>query len=151
MLWWMSLALGGPPVASAQSHVEVVRLEPGDDPRQRLDALRQERAWKGAAVVAAVGSLRHASIRYADQPREATVRGPLEVVSLSGTLGPDGPHLHLTVADKRGRTRGGHLALGSEVYTTLELVILVLDDVELAREVDPITTYRELVPREVSP
>lgn len=147
MLCMMALALASPPVSSEASHHVVVRLEPGDDPRQRLEALQEEHGWSGAAVVAAVGSLTHAAIRYADRPRERTVRGPLEVVSLSGTLGPDGSHLHVSVSDGRGRTRGGHLAHGSAVYTTLELVIVVLDDVTLAREPDPVTTYRELVPR----
>ncbi len=146
-MFWMGLAMAGAPVASTASHHEMVRLEPGDDPRARLEALQAEHGWPGASIVSAVGSLTEASIRFADRPEASRVRGPLEVVSLSGTLGPDGAHLHVAVADGRGRTRGGHLALGSAVYTTLELVVLVLDDVTLAREVDPATTYRELVPR----
>ncbi|MCB9692325.1 MAG: DNA-binding protein [Alphaproteobacteria bacterium] len=132
---------------SATSHHEVVRLEPGDDPRGRLEALQRERGWQAASVVSAVGSLTVAAIRYADREETTLLRGPLEVTSLSGTLGPDGPHLHLSVADGRGRTRGGHLSAGSAVYTTLELVVLVLDDVTFHREPDPVTTWRELVPR----
>jgi hypothetical protein len=147
----MGLAWAGAPVSSEATHHEVVRLEPGDDPRARLEALQAEHGWPGASVVSAVGSLTEASLRFADQERATRIRGPLEVVALSGTLGPDGAHLHLSVADGRGRTRGGHLALGSEVYTTLELVLLVLDDVALPREVDPTTTYRELAPRRVEP
>ncbi|MCB9683656.1 MAG: DNA-binding protein [Alphaproteobacteria bacterium] len=147
----MSFALAGEPVASTASHHEVVRLEPGEDPRARLEALQSERGWTGASIVSAVGSLTEASLRYADEPDETHVRGPLEVVSLSGTLGPDGPHLHLSVSDRRGRTRGGHLGHGSTVYTTLELVILVLDDVTLARETDPATTWEELAPRHTPP
>lgn len=143
---WLSLALAGDPVPSVRSHHEVVRLEPGDDPRARLEALQEEHGWPGAAVVAAVGSLTEAHIRFADQPEAKRVKGPLEVVSLSGTLGPDGPHLHLSVSDRKGRTRGGHLAVGSSVYTTLELVILVFDDVRLTRPVDPVTGYGELLP-----
>ena len=102
--------------------------------------------WPGAAVVSAVGSLTEAHIRFADQQVAKRVKGPLEVVSLSGTLGPDGPHLHLSVSDHKGRTRGGHLAKGSSVYTTLELVILVFDDVTMTRPVDPVTGYGELLP-----
>lgn len=147
----MGLAMAGAPVASTSAHHEVVRLEPGDDPRARLEALQQERAWPGASVVSAVSSLTEAAIRFADRPAAARVRGPLEVVALSGTLGPDGAHLHLSVSNGRGRTRGGHLALESIVYTTLELVILVFDDVTLGREIDPATTYRELAPRSTEP
>ncbi|MEZ4321665.1 MAG: DNA-binding protein [Myxococcota bacterium] len=148
---WMSFALAGAPVPSTASHHEVVRLEPGDDPRARLEALQAEHGWTGAAIVSAVGSLTEASIRYANEPDETRLRGPLEVVSLSGTLGPDGPHLHVAVSDARGRTRGGHLGHGSKVYTTLELVVLVFEDVTLARETDPATTWEELAPRRTPP
>lgn len=79
------------------------------------------------------------------------MKGPLEVVALSGTLGPEGPHLHLSVADGRGRMRGGHLATGSRVYTPLELVLLVFDDLTFTRPVDPATTYGELVPARSRP
>lgn len=152
MYIWMSMAwvAASEPVVSERSHHEVVRLVPGEDPRARLVALQQERGWSGASVVSAVGSLTEASIRYADQPNATRLKGPLEVVALSGTLGPDGPHLHIGVTDGKGRMRGGHLALGSKVYTTLEVVLAVFDDVTLRREVDPRTTYRELAPVQTS-
>lgn len=54
--FWLSFALAGAPVPSTQSHHEVVRLEPGDDPRARLEALQAERGGSGASVVAAVGA-----------------------------------------------------------------------------------------------
>jgi hypothetical protein len=150
VILWLGAALAGEPVVSEAGRTVVVRLEPGEDPRARLEALAAENAWRGAAVVSAVGSLTEARLRYADREKVRRLRGPLEVVSLSGTLGPDGVHLHAAVANGRGRVRGGHLGHGSAVYTTLEVVLRVLDDVTLRREVDPATGYRELAPRSLA-
>lgn len=133
-------------VSEAPPTLVTLRLRPGDDLRATLEAETAARGWPAAAVVTAVGSLTHASLRLADAEVSTRVRGPLEVVSLVGTLGPDGVHLHVSVADRRGRVTGGHLTAGSEVYTTVELVIAVLPDQHFVRVVDPATGYRELAP-----
>ncbi len=40
---------------------------------------------------------------------------------------------------------GGHLAEGSLVYTTAEVVIVELVGARFRREIDPATSYKELV------
>jgi predicted DNA-binding protein with PD1-like motif len=70
--------------------------------------------------------------------------GELEILSLSGTLSPDGAHLHIAVADSQGAVIGGHLCAGSLVRTTAELVIGLLPDWRISRELDPATGYPEL-------
>ena len=70
--------------------------------------------------------------------------GALEIISLSGTLSPDGAHLHTAVADGRGAAIGGHLCAGSLVRTTAELVVGLLPDWRFHRELDPATGYTEL-------
>jgi predicted DNA-binding protein with PD1-like motif len=141
-------AFAEPPASASGSPPELVtlRLRPGDDLREALEREAAARQWTAAAVLTAVGSLTHASLRFADAEASTRVRGPLEVVSLVGTLGPDGVHLHLSVADRRGRMTGGHLTAGSEVYTTVELVIAVSPDLRFNRVVDPATGHRELAP-----
>lgn len=121
-----------------------VRLHPGDDLRLSLESLTKERGLRAAYVATCVGSLRQAAIRYADREQPEIVRGPLEIVSLVGTLAPDGPHLHIAVSDGEGRTTGGHLAAGSLVYTTAEIVIVEVPHAAFSRTVDPETTFREL-------
>jgi predicted DNA-binding protein with PD1-like motif len=96
-------------------------------------------------VASCSGSLRIAAIRFADQKDTTTLAGPFEIVSLSGTLSPDGSHLHISVADGTGRTVGGHLGAGSTVYTTAEIVIGELEGTRFRREIDHATTYKELV------
>ena len=130
--------------------VEVLRLVPGEDLRLVLARTLQQQPVQAACVLSAVGSFTQAVLRYADQPEGATVPGPLELVSLSGTLGVDGPHLHASVADARGQVLGGHVMPGCIVRTTAEIVLAWLPEWQFRREVDPATGYPELVARRLS-
>jgi predicted DNA-binding protein with PD1-like motif len=69
----------------------------------------------------------------------------MEIVSLTGTLGPDGLHVHISLAGADGACIGGHLVEGCIVNTTAELVIGELADVAFRRLADPATGYAELV------
>lgn len=121
-----------------------IRLTPGFDVKAELDRLVREEGWKAACVVSAVGSLTVVPVRFANAEEPEWLRGHFEIVSLSGTLSPDGSHLHISVADGAGKMTGGHLMAGSEVYTTAEIVIGVLEEWEFSRELDERTGYEEL-------
>ena len=121
-----------------------LRLQQGADLRRALEAwmgLQQEQA---GCVISAVGSLSVAQLRLAGATDATVVRGDLEILSLAGTLSPDGAHLHLAVADSKGAVIGGHLCVGSLVRTTAELVIGLLPEWQFRRELDPATGYPEL-------
>lgn len=123
-----------------------VRLLPGDDLKQRIDRLAWERGWRAACVVTCAGSLSNAIIRFADDEDVTRIPGPLEIISLSGTIASfGGSHLHIAVADNKGRVFGGHLKEGSIVRTTAELIVGVLDGYQFHREIDPETGFAELV------
>ena len=51
----------------------------------------------------------------------------------------------LSVADSTGKTIGGHLLDENLFYTTIELVIADLTDLEFTRETDSTYGYQELV------
>ena len=121
-----------------------LRLRPGDDPKAALDALAETRAWEAASVLTCVGSLRKAVLRFANQEEAVTLAGHFEIVSLTGVFSRHGGHCHIAIADGAGRTYGGHLMDGSEIYTTAEIVLAVLDDVRFLRSFDPATGYEEL-------
>lgn len=121
-----------------------LRLEPGDDLRGRLEALTRERGWRAAFVVAGIGSLRPAALRLADAATATVLPGPLELLTLAGSLSPAGAHLHASVSDAEGRVRGGHVAHGCAVHTTAELLIEVLDELVFDRTGDPRTGHAEL-------
>ena len=124
--------------------VEVLRLLPGADVRQSLENWAKAGSVKAASIVSAVGSLKSAALRFSDQKDATLLKGPFEIVSLSGLVASSGVHLHASVSDSAGKTLGGHLAEGSIVYTTLELVIGVYRDVEFLRKQDDKTGYSEL-------
>lgn len=123
-----------------------IRLEPGDDLKQRIDRLAWERGWRAACVVTCAGSLKTAMIRFADQAEITRIQGPLEIISLSGTVASfGGSHLHIAVGDDKGRVLGGHLKEGCIVRTTAEIVIGVIDGYAFHREIDSRTGFPELV------
>lgn len=122
----------------------VLRLLPGQHVREQLLEYVRVHQLKAAAVVTCVGSLRGVELRLAGRPDVLKVEGPLEVVSLVGTLGSGGAHLHMSVADSSGMTRGGHLMGADPVYTTMEIVLVELDGLEFRREVDERTGFPEL-------
>jgi len=121
-----------------------LRLKPGDDLRRTLEAWLGEQQEQAGCVISAVGSLSLAQLRLAGATQATAIHGELEIVSLSGTLSPDGIHLHIAIANSSGTVIGGHLCAGSLVRTTAELVIGLLPEWRFRRELDPVTGYTEL-------
>jgi len=134
-----------PPDAPA---LHVLRLNPGDDLRAELQSAfkdLQNRGHQAACIISAVGSLSRAVLRHAAEPQGSVLDEPLELISLSGTLSADGPHLHASVADARGQMRGGHVMPGCTVRTTAEIVLALLPGWAFHRAPDARTGFMELV------
>ena len=94
-----------------------------------------------------VGRPQPAVVRLAGAPRPVVVEGDVELLTLSGSIGAGGSHLHLSVADARGRVVGGHAAYGCVVRTTAEVLLALAPGWAFAREADPATGWSELVVR----
>lgn len=124
-----------------------LRLQPGDDLRRSLEQAIGVEARASAFVVAGIGSLSDPRLRLAGAEADTVLAGPWEILSLSGSVSPDGAHLHTAIADAQGRVVGGHVAYGNVVRTTAELLLIRLPDGQLAREHDPATGFKELVVR----
>jgi predicted DNA-binding protein with PD1-like motif len=124
-------------------NVVPLRLQPDDDLRRSLESWMGEQQAQAGCVISAVGSLSVAQLRLAGANEATATHGELEILSLSGTLSPDGAHLHIAVADSRGAVIGGHLCVGSLVRTTAELVIGLLPEWRFRRELDPVTGYAQ--------
>lgn len=127
-----------------QCRVFAVRLTPGQDLRGELEKLTGSHNIRAGFVLSAVGSLTKVALRLANQKEPYTLEGHFEIVSLMGTLGPDGMHLHMAVSDEKGVTTGGHLLEGCIVFTTVELVLGSAVGLVFHRETDPRTTFKEL-------
>lgn len=124
--------------------IHPLRLRPGDDLRDGIQAYVDAHAIEAGWIMTCVGSLTEYHLRFANQDGGDGKRGHFEIVSLVGTVSIHGSHLHLSVADERGRTVGGHLLDGNPVYTTAEIVIGESPRYRFLREPDPVTGYREL-------
>jgi predicted DNA-binding protein with PD1-like motif len=124
--------------------VYAVRLKPHQDLRKALELFARERKLQAGLILTAVGSLERATLRLADQSGATPFGGKYEIVSLVGTLSPDGVHLHLSLSDSTGKTIGGHLVEGCEIYTTAEIVIAEARGLLFKREQDAGTGYKEL-------
>ena len=122
-----------------------IRLRPGQDLKQALDDLVRKEKWPAVCILSGIGSLSVAAIRYAGREEIEMLEGPLEIISLAGTLSKDGSHLHILVSDSTGASFAGHLKEGAIVNTTAEIVLGILSDWQFSKEIDPQTGYPELV------
>ena len=121
-----------------------LRLHPGDDLRAVLAAALAAHGVAAGFVLQGIGSLSVAQLRYAGRPEASTVGGDLEILSLAGSLAPQGAHLHMAVADAQGRVLGGHVCAGCIVRTTAEVLLALLPGQVFGREFDAATGFAEL-------
>uniref|UniRef100_A0A8C5PL27 PPC domain-containing protein n=1 Tax=Leptobrachium leishanense TaxID=445787 RepID=A0A8C5PL27_9ANUR len=126
-----------------------LRLGPGEEIVSSLFKFVQEKKLIAPFVITCVGSVTKATLRLANSDalnnnEIINLKERLEIVSLVGTLNKDA-HLHISLSDKDGKTIGGHAIGDLEVFTTAEIVIGELSNLEFTREMDERTGYPELV------
>ena len=126
-------------------HTLPLRITSGQDLRASLEAVLVEHQLSAGFVLQGIGSLSIANLRYAGATQATELQGDLEILTLGGSLSPNGAHLHITLADARGHVVGGHVASGCIVRTTAEVLIAFLPEHRFAREPDLNTGFSELV------
>ncbi len=89
-----------------------------------------------------------AVLRTAGAKSIETIEDDFEIVSATGTVSKNGCHIHVSVSDDKLKTYGGHLKKGCIINTTVELILLELDNIVFTREMDEKTGYKELVVKE---
>lgn len=124
-----------------------LRLHPGVDLRQALEAAVAEHGCEAGFVLSGMGSLDQARLRLAGAAEALELSGALEVLTLAGSVAVNGSHLHASLADAQGRVLGGHLGYGCRVRTTAEVLLALLPQWHFSREPDAATGFDELVPR----
>ena len=116
----------------------VIRLQDGEKLLEGLQGL----GIKSAVILGAVGMLRELVFGYWDGKRyvEEPVPEPVELLSLQGNIGDkEGEtviHAHVVAGMQDGKAIGGHL-LQATVHNTVEVVLLQLTGVRMARKPDP--------------
>lgn len=122
----------------------VLRLLPHQDLKKEIQNFCQNNQISAASIVSVVGSLEKLNIRLANSNQYLTKNEKFEILSLQGLISAEGIHLHMTVADERAQVFGGHLMDDNIIFTTCEIVFLIMPELEFAREVDNSTGYKEL-------
>ncbi len=128
-------------------HALPLRLAPQQDLRAALEGLLVQHGATAAFVLQAIGSLSVARIRFAGLAQATELRGDMEILTLAGTLSPDGAHLHISVADAHGSVTGGHVEHGCIVRTTAEILVALLPEHDFSRAPDPASGFKELLVR----
>lgn len=122
----------------------VTRLVQDMDLYNSLVEIVKKENVKSGYIVTCVGSLKRAVIRLANADKKLEIDGPFEIVSLVGTISPDGIHVHISISDKDGKCYGGHLQPGCPIFSTGELILGDCSDLLFKRVYDPSTKYKEL-------
>ncbi len=130
-------------------HALPLRLTPGQDLHAAVESVLSAHGVSAAYVIQGIGSLSVAQLRLAGASQSTELRGDLEILSLAGSVSPDGAHLHIAVADAQGKVLGGHARAGCLVRTTVEVLLMLLPEYHFARENDAVTGFRELVIRPI--
>ncbi len=133
--------------------VFAIRLKPNTDLRESLKIFINSNNIKAGFILTAVGGLKQAKIRFADQTTSKVFNDKFEIVSLVGTLSTSGIHLHIAISDRDGKTIGGHLNDGCIIYTTSEIVIGESENFTFIRTTDEQTGFKELeiIPNSLQP
>jgi predicted DNA-binding protein with PD1-like motif/glutaredoxin len=111
-----------PTQQTAQLLTQPLHLDPGTDLRPSLEQLARQRGAQGF-VLAVVGNLSQACFQCPGKASPTVLRGELEIITLSGTLSPQGVHLHLSFSDADCRVWGGHLEPGTLVLKGADLLV----------------------------
>lgn len=121
-----------------------IRLKPNEDLKLSLKNFAIQQNIQAGFILTAIGSLKQAKTRFANQENSTVITDKFEIISLNGTIANTGLHLHIAISDFQGKTIGGHLDDGCIIYTTAEIVIGVSEDFIFKRTYDQQTGYQEL-------
>jgi predicted DNA-binding protein with PD1-like motif len=120
-----------------------MRLLPGSDLVGTLTDFCDHHGVAAGYIGCGAGSFSRVTLRLAEEEVRSHDAN-FELVSIGGTVAKGCHHIHVSVADRNGKTFGGHAFPGCTVRTTVELMLFV-PDCAMSREKDEETGYDELV------
>jgi predicted DNA-binding protein with PD1-like motif/glutaredoxin len=103
-------------------HPLPLHLGPGSDLRASLEQVAIEADASGF-VLGVVGDLSQAAFQCPGRAEPTVLQGHLEIITLQGTVAPQGVHLHLSLSDGDCQVWGGHLEHGSLVLRGADLLV----------------------------
>jgi len=130
---------------SSDVRVYAFRLKPKDDLKKSILSFAEENKINAGCIVTCVGSLEQFHIRFANQKNGELKKDSFEIVSLTGTFSKSSAHLHISISDNAGIALGGHLLDDNIIFTTAEIIVLELTELNFKRELDSTYNFNELV------
>jgi predicted DNA-binding protein with PD1-like motif len=121
------------------------RLNTGFDLKCSIEEYVCDRYIGAGYILTCVGGLSRAVLRLPGAADYVTINEDLEIVSVQGTLSPEGCHIHASVSNKSGQVFGGHLSDGCIVRLTTEVALAEDTTLEFTRRFDNATGFKELV------
>ena len=106
-------------------HAAAIHLSAGSDLRRSLEELSRQHNASGF-VLSVVGNLSEACFACPGRSTPTRLQGELEIITLQGTISPDGVHLHLSFSDASCQVWGGHLEHGTLVLRGADLLVGLL-------------------------
>ena len=103
-----------------------LKLGPGSDLRRSLEQLAVQQNASGF-VLGVVGNLSRAAFQCPGRTGPTVLQGDLEIITLQGTVSPQGVHLHLSLSDGDCQVWGGHLEHGTLVLKGADLLVGFLE------------------------
>ena len=103
-----------------------IHLQAGSDLRVSLERLAADQGSAGF-VLGVVGNLSRAAFQCPGQGGPSVLEGDLEIITLQGTVSPQGVHLHLSFSDGSCQVWGGHLEPGTLVQKGADLLVGLLE------------------------
>ena len=125
-LTWVIILSGSRAVQLQALRSVPLHLEAGTDIRRSLERLAVELNASGF-VLGVVGNLSQAAFQCPGQARPTVLEGDLEIITLQGTISPQGVHLHLSFSDGACQVWGGHLEPGTLVQKGADLLVGLLE------------------------
>jgi predicted DNA-binding protein with PD1-like motif len=124
-----------------KSIIYALRLNKGDDIKYSLEQFAKKNNITSGSLLTCVGSVQKMAVRFAMKNTVDTVIGPLEIVSVTGTIASSGVHIHIAAGDEKGKVQGGHLEYGTTVMMTAEIVIMTYPEIQFQRNIDQKTGF----------
>lgn len=115
-----------------QQKIHLIKLEKGEDLLETILNYVKEKNI-GAGFLMGIGALAKAKIGYFDTEKKRYLENIIQEVELISCMGNIAinkesqepiAHIHIAIADKQGRSFGGHLNEGSIVSVTAEIYLV---------------------------
>ena len=112
---------------------KIFKLETGRDLLISLQEMAKKENKTGY-ILSVVGNLSEAIIQCPGKKQSTLIKNNLEIISLNGTIDPNGCHLYISFSDGNCNVWAGHLKEGTIIFKAADMLIGFLEDNLIKKE-----------------